>query len=94
MSTRKRAPRKPSPRRAGRKTLPASEFKAHCLRVLDEVATGQEVVITKHGREVAVVSPISGGSQSSYGSWSDLVEVRGDIIQVDWSDEFEASSSE
>lgn len=35
----------------------ASEFKARCLAMLDEVAaTGEDVVITKHGRPVAQVS--------------------------------------
>jgi prevent-host-death family protein len=39
------------------RTVPASEFKAKCLAILDEVATtGEEIVITKHGRAVAHVS--------------------------------------
>src|SRR4051812_45082055 len=34
-----------------RRTLPAAEFEARCLAILDEVdATGEEVTITKHGR--------------------------------------------
>jgi prevent-host-death family protein len=38
--------------------MSASEFKARCLAVLDEVrATGQSVVITKRGRIVARVVP-------------------------------------
>ena len=36
----------------------ASEFKAKCLRVMEEVAeTGEEVVVTKHGRPVVYVFP-------------------------------------
>jgi prevent-host-death family protein len=39
------------------RTVSASEFKARCLAMLDEVAaTGGEIVITKHGRPVAQVS--------------------------------------
>lgn len=35
----------------------ASEFKARCLALLDRVAeTGDRIVVTKHGRAVAVVS--------------------------------------
>jgi prevent-host-death family protein len=35
----------------------ASQFKAQCLAMLDEVAsTGEEIVITKRGRAVARVS--------------------------------------
>ena len=39
------------------RTMSASEFKAKCLAVLDEVAsTGEEIVVTKRGRAVARVS--------------------------------------
>jgi prevent-host-death family protein len=43
------------------KEITASQFKARCLRLLDEVAkTGETLVITKHGRPVArVVPPLS-----------------------------------
>ncbi len=40
------------------KQITATQFKTHCLRLLDEVAeTGQPLVITKHGRPVARVEP-------------------------------------
>jgi prevent-host-death family protein len=39
------------------RTISASQFKVHCLAMLDEVAaTGEEIVITKRGRAVARVS--------------------------------------
>jgi prevent-host-death family protein len=39
------------------KVLTASRFKAQCLALLDEVAaTGDSLVITKHGRPVARVT--------------------------------------
>jgi prevent-host-death family protein len=42
------------------RTISASEFKARCLAMLDEVAaTGEEIVITKHGRPVAQLSAAS-----------------------------------
>lgn len=43
------------------KEITASQFKARCLRLLDEVAeTGETLVVTKHGRPVArVVPPLS-----------------------------------
>jgi len=38
--------------------ITASQFKARCLRLLDEVAeSGESLVITKHGRPVARVVP-------------------------------------
>jgi prevent-host-death family protein len=37
----------------------ASDFKAHCLSLLDDVATtGEPVVVTKRGRPVARVVPV------------------------------------
>jgi prevent-host-death family protein len=40
------------------KEITASQFKARCLRLLDEVAeTGETLVVTKHGRPVARVLP-------------------------------------
>ncbi|HTZ85610.1 MAG TPA: type II toxin-antitoxin system Phd/YefM family antitoxin [Solirubrobacteraceae bacterium] len=42
------------------RTISASRFKAQCLAMLDEVAaTGEEIVVTKRGRAVARVSPMS-----------------------------------
>ena len=42
----------------GTKTIKASEFKAKCLQLMDEVAaTGEEIVITKNGRPVSKLMP-------------------------------------
>jgi prevent-host-death family protein len=37
------------------KRISATQFKAHCLALLDEAAAGEEIVVTKHGRPVALV---------------------------------------
>lgn len=40
-------------------TVPAGEFKAKCLKLLDEVAeTGETIVVTKRGKPVARVGPM------------------------------------
>jgi prevent-host-death family protein len=40
------------------KTVPAGEFKAHCLALLDKVArTRQPLIVTKRGKPVAKVVP-------------------------------------
>jgi len=40
------------------RTIPAGEFKAKCLKLLDEVErTGEELVVTKRGRPVARLVP-------------------------------------
>lgn len=42
------------------RTISASQFKAQCLAMLDEVAaTGEEIVVTKRGQAVARVAPVS-----------------------------------
>lgn len=40
------------------KEITATQFKARCLRLLDEVAeSGETLIVTKHGRPVARVEP-------------------------------------
>ncbi len=40
------------------KTIPAGQFKAKCLALLDEVAKTHELlVVTKHGKPVACLTP-------------------------------------
>ena len=40
--------------------MTATEVKAHILSLLDEVAAGEQVEITKHGRTVARLVPAHG----------------------------------
>ena len=58
--------------------MPAGQFKAKCLAVLDRVArTGEEVMVTKRGKPVARVVPVQSRDQPSLvGS----VETHGDIV--------------
>ena len=70
-------------------TICASEFKAKCLAILDRVeARGGRVVITKRGRPVAVVVPVSGAAPVLRGSWKDKIRVHGDLVRFseldDW----------
>jgi prevent-host-death family protein len=81
--------RKAKPR-VVRKAVPAAEFKAHCLRILDDVAAGQEITITKRGKPVARLGPVT-ARKTSYGSWKGLVHVHGDIVHADWSRDFDAT---
>lgn len=69
--------------------MKASEFKAKCLAVMDEVAkTGETVLITKNGKPVAEVGPAKVADRPSpFGIWKGLVEVKGDImspVDVEW----------
>ncbi len=57
----------------GNETMKASEFKARCLAVLDEIQeTGRELTITKRGKPVAKVVPLE-PARSLRGSVTQLV---------------------
>lgn len=74
------------------KSINASDFKARCLKVLDDVRTTRtEVVITKRGKPVARLVPIGTARGSLRGAWKGMVRVEADIVAVDWSSEFEAT---
>lgn len=46
--------------------VPATEFKAHCLALIDRVAEGKgAIIISKRGRPVARLVPIGETSRSS-----------------------------
>ena len=47
---------------SGPRTIKASEFKAKCLKLMDEVAeNGEEIVITKNGKPVAKLTAYRSG---------------------------------
>jgi prevent-host-death family protein len=63
------------------RTIKASEFKAKCLNIMDEVAaTGEPVVITKHGVPVAKLVPARSKPKAIFGSMKGSVTYIGDII--------------
>jgi len=71
--------------------IAVSEFKARCLTLLEEVATQHHMlIITKFGKPIAKVTPIENTKPPLLGSWTGLVEVEGDIVGFDSSDEWEA----
>jgi prevent-host-death family protein len=62
------------------KTIAAGEFKAKCLKLLDEVAeTREPLIVTKHGKPVAKVVPIP-ERRSLFGALKGTVLWEGDII--------------
>ena len=68
-------------------TIAAGEFKAKCLRLLDEVAeTRETLIITKHGKPVAQLTPVP-AQEDIVGSMKGSVLWMGDIISpidVEW----------
>lgn len=61
--------------------IPAAEFKAKCLALMDTVATtGETWVVTKNGRPVAELRPYSGGRIDSPFGLHPKLEIHGDVI--------------
>jgi prevent-host-death family protein len=61
--------------------IAAAIFKAECLKLMDEVArTGKCIVITKHGKPVAQLTPIPAQSRSLFGYMQHTLKIEGDIL--------------
>ena len=61
-------------------SIGAGDFKARCLKLLDEVALSREpLVITKHGRPVAKLVPIPQETEL-FGALAGSVRHEGDIV--------------
>ena len=73
---------------AGERTMSATEFRARCYRLSDEVAeTGREIVITKRGKPVARLVPVRRWRGAPFGLYRDQIRIHGDIgapIDVEW----------
>ncbi len=70
------------------RTIKASEFKAKCLQIMDEVAdTGESIVITKRGSPVAELVPARRRPVKIFGVMKGRMKTLGDIISpidVEW----------
>ena len=73
---------------AGARMIKASEFKAKCLKLMDEVAdSGVEIVITKNGHPVSRLVPYRKKPKSLLGIDRGKLEILGDIdepLGVEW----------
>ena len=72
----------------GVRVVKASEFKAKCLQLMDEVAaSGEEIIITKRGRPVSRLAPYRERPKSLFGVDKGRIEILGDIVaplEADW----------
>ena len=65
----------------GTRTMKASEFKAKCLALMDEIAeSGEEIVITKRGKPVARLAPCERKPRTLFGAGGGIT-IHGDIIE-------------
>lgn len=66
------------------KTIKASEFKATCLKIMDDVAeTGEPILVTKNGKPVGKFVPYREKTTTLVGVAQQQVEIKGDIVNVD-----------
>lgn len=70
------------------KTISASNFKTHCLSLLDELAKTHEIiVVTKYGKPVARIIPYSNSDKKDENPLKDSIVFEKDIvnpIDIEW----------
>lgn len=70
------------------KIVKASEFKAKCLRLMDDVAAdGETIVVTKNGTPIVRISPVRDKPRTLYGVMKDTFVHIGDVetpLDVEW----------
>jgi prevent-host-death family protein len=63
------------------KHVAATEFKANCLRLMDEVAQQRRpIIITKRGKPVAKLVPVEKEAIDLFGRMAGSIKICGDII--------------
>jgi prevent-host-death family protein len=63
------------------KTVPAAQFKARCLSLLDRVSP-EGIVITKHGKPVAKLVPVATEPATLIGSLKGKLTIKGNILST------------
>jgi len=60
--------------------IPAAQFKARCLAMMDQVAeTGRPVVVTRHGRPMVQIVPVKADEDEIFGYLKGKGRIAGDI---------------
>ena len=64
-------------------TIAISQFKSHCLEIIDKLQNNQEtIIITKRDKPIAKVEAIMIKSNSSlFGILKNKAEIKGDILE-------------
>ena len=64
-------------------TIAISQFKSHCLEIIDKLQNNQEtIIITKRDKPIAKVEAIMTKSNSSlFGILKNKAEIKGDILE-------------
>ena len=63
------------------KKMPAGAFKIHCLAIMDEVQAKRiPVLITKRGKPVAKLVPVSNEKDDIFGFFKGKIKITGDVV--------------
>jgi prevent-host-death family protein len=63
------------------KSISATQFKAHCLALLEEVRrTRQSLLVTRHGKPVAEISPFAPKAKAEENPLKGSILHQGDLI--------------
>lgn len=63
------------------KTVPATQFKEHCLALLEEVRqTRQPLLVTRHGKPVAEISPYVPNGRTATNPLKGSILYQGDLV--------------
>lgn len=73
--------------------IAVSQFKAHCLEIIDKLQTSHEsIIITKRDKPIAKIMSFDTSKPSLFGMLSNKAEIKGDILEpIDekWEAEYE-----
>ncbi len=62
-------------------TIKASEFKAKCLQLMDQVSqSGEEIIITKNGKPISKLVPFNTIPNTLFGAHQNQIVIHGDIV--------------
>jgi prevent-host-death family protein len=63
------------------KKIPAGQFKAQCLAIINRLQkTGESVLITKGGKPIARLVPVLSSPEDVFGYMAGKVKIVGDIV--------------
>lgn len=69
-------------------SIPAGDFKAKCLQLMDEVYEKHvNFIITKHGKPIAKLAPLEDAPVDFFGCLKNTITIKKDIIapiDIEW----------
>ena len=74
-------------------TISSAEFKAKCLKLMEEVShSHEEILVTKRGKPMVKVTPIILEQEDLFGSLRGTVSIKDDIVSYSLDEAWEVES--